>query len=227
MRILVIEDAEQLRRYVTKGLQNAGYAVDNAEDGEEGLRLTEGTHYDVIILDLMLPKMDGMSLLHQLRNRGNKTHVLILTAKTTVDDRVFGLQQGADDYLIKPFALEELLARVQALIRRKYDVKTHQIHIGELIVDTVGRRASLKGHPLNLRPREYALLEYLALRKGQVISRLEIETHVYGSTQDVYSNAIDSSVCILRKKLSNFDEMSYIQTLHRQGYILEASTNEK
>jgi len=226
MRILVIEDATHLRKYVTKGLKNAGYVVEEAADGEEGLWHAENFPYDVIILDLMLPKLDGIGLLKQLRGQGNKTHVLVLTAKSTVYDRVHGLQQGADDYLIKPFALEELLARVQALIRRKYDVKTNQITIGDLIIDTERRLASLKGQALDLRPREYALLEYLAMRNGQVISREDIEAHVHGGNKEVYSNVADSSICILRKKLGGIEQSGYIKTLHRQGYVLEAPSHE-
>jgi len=226
MKILVIEDAHHLRQYITRGLKNAGYSVDTASDGEEGLWLAENIYNDLIVLDLMLPKIDGISLLQQLRERGNKTHVLILSAKATVEDRIHGLKQGADDYLTKPFSLEELLARIQALIRRKYDVKTNEIHIGDLRIDTVRRTAILKGTVVDLRPREYALLEYLAMRKGNVISRTEIEGHVYEVDKEVFSNVIDSSICLLRKKLDSPGQPSYIKTLHRQGYILDDPSHQ-
>lgn len=226
MKILVIEDAHHLRRYITRGLKNAGYAVETAADGEEGLWLAEDMYIDVIVLDLMLPKLDGISLLQRLRDQGNKTHVLILSAKTTVDDRIHGLQEGADDYLTKPFALEELIARVQALIRRKYEVKTNKISIGELSIDMVKRVASLQETVVDLRPREYALLEYMAIRKGHAISRAEIEGHVYDGQKEVFSNVVDSSICILRKKLDSPGQLSYIRTLHRQGYVLNDPSHE-
>ena len=226
MKILVIEDAHHLRRYITRGLKNAGYAVETAADGEEGIWLAEDIYNDVIVLDLMLPKLDGINLLRRLRDQGNKTHVLILSAKTAVDDRIHGLQQGADDYLTKPFALEELIARVQALIRRKYDVKTNELSIGDLSIDTVRRVAILQDTVLDLRPREYALLEYMAIRKGQAISRAEIEGHVYDGKKEVFSNVVDSSICILRRKLDSPGQFSYIKTLHRLGYVLNDPSHE-
>ncbi len=152
--------------YVIRGLKNAGYAVDGADDGEDGLWLAESNEYDVIVLDLMLPKIDGITLLQRLRAQGKGTHVLILTARDTVDERVNGLQQGADDYLVKPFDLKELLARVQALARRSYGIKRPIIDIGDLRLDTTAHVVSRAGQAVDLTPREYALLAYMALREG-------------------------------------------------------------
>ena len=221
MRVLFVEDSNHLRNYVAKALKRAGYAVDTAPDGEEGLYLAETTEYDAIILDLMLPKIDGIEILRRLRAGGCKTHLLILTARTAVQDRVAGLDLGADDYLPKPFAIEELVARVHALVRRGYDTKRSEITIGPLKVDTAAKRVTLDSEDLKVPPREYALLEYLAMRKGQIVSREEIENHVYDHAKEVRSNAVDSAVCLLRKRLHQ-GEHQFLRTVHRQGYVLEA-----
>lgn len=199
----------------------AGYAVDSAYDGEEGLWLATGNEYDVVILDLMLPKLDGISVLQQLRASGRDTHVLILTAKDTVPDRVRGLEQGADDYLVKPFAFEELLARVQALVRRSYGAKSNEIAVGDITID-MARRIALRGErDLELRPREYALLELLALRRGELVSRTEIEQHIYDELAEPVSNVVDSAVCLLRKKIDRPGVPSLIQTKRGMGYQLQ------
>ncbi len=222
MRLLLVEDSERLRRYLAKGLRQAGYAVDVAGDGEQGLWLAMENDYDVIILDRMLPKLDGIAVLRRLREAGRNTHVLILTAKDTVPDRVFGLEQGADDYLVKPFAFEELLARVQALARRKYGITSHSITVGELTID-MARRVVTHGHDeITLRPREYALLELLAVRQGEVVTRSEIEQHIYDETAEPMSNVVNAAVCILRKKLDAAGGPS-IRTRRGMGYVLEAS----
>ena len=201
-------------------LTRAGFALDTASDGEDGLWLAETVDYDIIILDLMLPKIDGLTLLKRLREHGIQTHVLILTAKDAVEDRVRGLDHGADDYLIKPFALAELLARVQALVRRKYGLKSSDIVIGDLRIDT-SRRVVLKAdRPIELRPREYALLEYLAFRRGEVISRAEIEHHIYDQAADVASNVVDSAICSLRRKIGAEGAPSLIETRRGMGYVL-------
>ena len=153
MRVLVVEDSKRLQAYVARGIRNAGYAVDVADDGETGLWMAESHEYDVMVLDLMLPKIDGLTLLGRLRETGNATHVLILTARDTVDDRVRGLQRGADDYLIKPFELKELLARVQALARRCYCVKSPTLTIGELTIDSSARVVTREGEALDLTVR--------------------------------------------------------------------------
>ena len=224
MRVLLVEDSERLRRYVSLGLRQAGYAVDVAEEGEEGLWLATENPYDVIILDIMLPKLDGLSILQQLREQGRDTHVLLLTAKDTVPDRVQGLAHGADDYLVKPFAFEELLARIQALTRRAYGNKKPTIELGYLVIDTVCRTASVKGEALNLPPREYALLELLAFRAGELVSRTEIEEHIYDDLASPSSNVVDAAICLLRKRIDTPGQSSLIHTRRGQGYILQAPT---
>src|SRR5579864_8504571 len=189
MRLLLVEDSEWLRRSVGGGLRKAGYAVDVVGDGEEALRTARANDYDVIVLDLMLPGRDGLSVLEGLRAEGKQTHVLVLTATDTVEDRVRGLQTGADDYLVKPFAFDELLARVQALLRRRHGVRNPLIRVRHLEIDTSARAVVVAGDAGSLAPREYALLEYLARRKGAVVSRAEIERHIYDGTAELMSNA--------------------------------------
>ncbi|HYR24086.1 MAG TPA: response regulator transcription factor [Chthoniobacterales bacterium] len=221
MRLLLIEDSTRLQASVARGLRKAGYAVDVSGDGEEGLWLAESNEYDAIILDLMLPKLDGLALVRRLRAKKNGTHVLILTAKDTVENRVGGLQAGADDYLVKPFAFEELLARVQALCRRSYQSKNPKIDIGDLEIDTVARAVFRKGKPIELTAREFKLLEYLAVRRGQVVSRSEIEAHIYSDAADLMSNTVDSGICILRKKISPPGTRALIHTRRGMGYAIE------
>jgi DNA-binding response OmpR family regulator len=224
MRLLLVEDSERLLTYLAEGLRGAGYALDLAADGEDGLWHATENEYDVVILDLMLPRLDGFSLLRQLRDRGRDTHVLILTAKDTVADRVHGLNEGADDYLIKPFAFEELLARVQALIRRKYGIKSPQLTVGGVTIDTVRRVVTRGNEELALRPREYALLELLALRHGEVVSRAEIERHIYDDHAEPMSNVVDSAICLLRKKLDLPGRRSLITTRRGMGYVFANAT---
>jgi DNA-binding response OmpR family regulator len=221
MRVLIVEDSPRLQRTVSSALRKSGYAVDVAGDGEEGLWLADSNAYDVIVLDVMLPKRDGLSLLTELRRKGKSVHVLLLTARDTVADRVTGLQTGADDYLVKPFALEELLARVQALCRRAYGNKQTQLAIGDLEIDTVARRANRAGHAIDLTAREYLLLEYLAHRRGQVVARPEIEEHIYDGQVDPMSNVVDSAICSLRKKLAAAGEAPLIHTRRGFGYVLD------
>ena len=223
MRVLLVEDSIRLRTYLARGLQRAGFAVDTAADGEEGLYFALSGGHDAIILDLMLPKRDGLSLLKELRARDIKTHVLILTAKDTVEDRVKGLDTGADDYLVKPFALEELLARVQALVRRSYGVKTSRLSFGELEIDMVRRMALRSGKELSLKPREYSLLEYLALRAGELVTRTEIEQHIYDERVEPTSNVVDSAICSLRKAIDTPDKASMIHTRRGMGYMFQGS----
>ena len=221
MHLLLIEDSPRLQSSIGRGLRKAGYALDIASDGKEGLWLAESSSYDAIILDLLLPGLDGLSLLRQLRAKQNSVHVLILTARDTVEDRVTGLRSGADDYLIKPFAFEELLARVQALCRRSYQRKNPSIKIGDLEIDTAARVARRKGKEIELTPREFKLLEYLALRRGQVVSRCEIEAHIYPDAAELMSNAVDSAICNLRKKITPGAARPLIQTRRGMGYLLE------
>lgn len=219
--MLLIEDSERLSRYIKDALSDAGYAVDAALDGEEGLWLALSIDYDAIILDLMLPKLDGITVLQRIREKGKKTHILILTAKSTVPDRVLGLEEGADDYLVKPFALEELIARIHTLVRRSYRLKKPIIRIGDLKIDTSRRTATHNGHSLDLTTREYALLEYLAMRRGEVVSRSDIENHIYDEQAEPMSNVVDSLVYRLRKKLDMPGEPMLIRTRRGMGYVLE------
>ena len=221
MRVMLIEDSVRLQESVGRGLRLSGYAVDVVGNGIEGLWSAASNDYDVIILDIMLPGLDGLSLLQQLRAKGKTTHVLLLTAKDSVEDRVQGLKMGADDYLIKPFAFEELLARVQALCRRSYQRKNPCLAVGDLRIDTASRTVSRNGLPLDLTQRELMLLEYLALRSGEVVSRSEIETHLYPDHVDIMSNVVDSAVCILRKKISAPGKPPLILTRRGHGYLLQ------
>ena len=224
MRVLLIEDSPRLQTSVGRGLRKAGYAVDVCGDGKEGLWLAESNEYDSVILDLMLPGMDGLSVLQRLREKENNLPVLILTARDTIDDRVRGLRMGADDYLIKPFALEELLARVHTLCRRRYGRKNVPLVIGGLQIDTVTRSVRCGGQPLDLAPREFSLLEYLALRRGEVVSRRDIEAHLYGESAELMSNAVDSAISSLRRKLGASNAAPLIHTRRGMGYVLEAKS---
>jgi DNA-binding response OmpR family regulator len=220
MKLLLIEDSQRLQRTLGIGLRRAGYALDVAGDGTTGLQLAEAHQYDVIILDLMLPGLDGMGVLQRLRAGGGDAHVLILTAKDSTEDRVNGLRAGADDFMAKPFAFDELVARIQALVRRRHGQKNPRIAIGPLEIDTAARRVIRDGVAVTLAPREYALLEYLAARRGEVVSRREIEDRLYAGQTEIASNAVDSAVCALRRRIDGRDDESLIETRRGQGYIL-------
>jgi DNA-binding response OmpR family regulator len=220
MRVLVIEDFDPLRLSIAKGLQKAGMAVDQTGDGEEGLWYARLNPYDAVILDLMLPGLDGLTILRKLRAEGLKHHILILTARDTVEDRVHGLDAGADDYLVKPFAFSELLARVRALIRRTYQAKSPSVQVGPLRLDTAKQRVWVGQRPANLSAREYALLEFLALRAGAVVSRTEIWEHVYDFHSESDSNVVDVYIYYLRRKLDEPGRPSLIQTVRGRGYCL-------
>jgi two-component system copper resistance phosphate regulon response regulator CusR len=224
MRILVIEDYEPLRRSLVRGLRENGYAVDQSGDGDEGLRLAESSEYDVIILDLMLPGRDGFSILKTLREREVVARVLILTAKETVGDRVRGLDLGADDYLVKPFAFEELIARVRALQRRAYHQTSAVVHIGDLEIDTAARVVRRAGEALDFTAREYAILEILAARKGEVVSRDEISSRIYDLGAERNSNIVDVYVGYIRKKLERGGRSRLVHTRRGFGYVLEADS---
>ena len=224
MRLLLVEDYRPVRESLTKGLREAGFAVDCTGDGKEGLWYAQGNDYDVIILDLMLPGMDGLSILKKLRAEGRQSHVLILTAKDTVDDRITGLESGADDYLVKPFAFQELLARVRALVRRSYRTKNPLIELQDLRIDLAGQRAWRGSEEIGLTPREYALLEYLAMRAGQVVSRTDIWEHVYEFNSSASSNVVDVYIGYLRKKIDQPDRPSLIHTIRGRGYTLGAES---
>ena len=219
MKILLIEDSARLQESLRKAFKNMGYAVDSATDGEEGLWLAENNDYDVVVLDMMLPKMDGATVLKKLRLGNKRTPVLILSAKDAMEDRVGGLNLGADDYLTKPFALEELAARMNALVRRKYSSEKNTITLSDVEVDMSKKKAFIKGQELDLTPREYAVLEYVLLRRGKLVSRTDIEQHVYNYNKELMSNVVDSVVCSLRKKLGASGAL--IKTRRGFGYIIE------
>jgi len=219
MRALVVEDYAPVRTAVVEGLTENGFAVDSSADGEEGLWFAQQNPYDVIVLDLMLPKLDGLGVLRKLRASGSTVPVLVLTARDGVDDRVRGLDTGADDYLVKPFAFAELLARVRVLVRRRYDAAP-VIRIGDLEIDTTKRAVKRGDESIVLSAREYALLEYLALRAGQLVTRTEIWEHVYDFHSEAHSNVVDVYVGYLRKKLGT---PQLIHTRRGQGYVLGGS----
>jgi DNA-binding response OmpR family regulator len=224
VRLLLVEDSLSLQKSVSQGLREAGFAVDVVGDGKQGLIHALTTGYDVIVLDLMLPSMDGLTVLRRLRDKGVRSSVLILTARDAVDDRVRGLRGGADDYLPKPFAFAELLARVEALARRAHGVQAPRIRVGPLEVDTASKVARVRGSPprqLDLAPREFSLLEYLAHRVGRPVSRAELEEHLYDERSQVMSNAVDSAVCSIRAKLIEAGCPPLIRTRRKVGYVLE------
>jgi len=223
MRLLVVEDSEKLRRTIRLALRKAGFAVDTAGDGKEGLWLARENDYDAIVLDLMLPGLDGLSVLQQLRAAGGRAPVLILTVKSAVEDRVRGLRAGADDYLAKPFALDELLARVEALVRRKYDQRDPVLSLADLRVDTTARTVRRGSEVIELSAREYRLLEFLARRAGAVVSRTDIEQHLYGDETEVFSNTVESTISTLRRKLDQPGSAPLIHTRRGLGYVLQSS----
>lgn len=234
MRILIVEDSAVLRDSLAQGLREAGYAVDAVADGKRGLIHAQTTDYDVIVLDWMLPEMDGVTMLSRYRVwaaekriAGGGAAVLMLTAKDTLDDKVRGLTTGADDYLVKPFAFKELLARVQAMTRRRHGERAPVVRIGPLTIDTAAKAARVaragRGEvTLDLTPREYGLLAYLASRVAKPVSRAELEEHLYDDRSQVFSNAIDSAVAALRGKLSAAGCDEIIHTRRKIGYVLKA-----
>jgi heavy metal response regulator len=226
MRILVIEDEKKVASFIRKGLSEEMYAVDVAHDGENGLEMAMEKHYDVIILDVMLPKRDGMSVIRDLRASGSVTPVLMLTARATTQDRVQGLDLGADDYLTKPFHFEELAARVRSLLRRTSSEKSTVLTCGELSLDTVTHRAMRSGKEFELTTKEYSLLEYLMRNKGRVLSRSLIQQHVWSYSFDTESNIIDVYVKRLRGKIGDEVVAKMIRSVRGVGYIMrEPDTN--
>jgi len=223
MRVLLVEDSVKLQTYVAEGLRQAGFSVDVSSDGEDGLWAAESGDYDVLVLDILLPKLDGLSVLRQFRENGHKTHVIMVTAKDTVEDRVVGLEEGADDYLVKPFALDELVARIQALVRRNYGTKAPVISVSDLAIQTANRTVTKAGVELKLQPREYNLLEYLASRAGELVSRDDIERHIYDQLVEPMSNVVDSAICQLRKLIDTPGEPSLIETRRGMGYVMNGS----
>lgn len=217
MRILVVEDEPELLAVIARALREEGYAVDEAADGIDGLYKAEAWDYDAVVLDLMLPGRDGWQVLAGLRKR-RKTPVLILTARDAVDDRVRGLDSGADDYLVKPFVLAELLARLRALIRRAAGQADPVIHVGDVAIDTRARTVTRRGAPVALTGREYALVELLTLHRGRLVTRTQIYEHLFDENDDSLSNLVEVHVMNVRKKLGK----EFITTRRGQGYIVDA-----
>lgn len=221
MRILLVEDSQRLRNTVARALVRLGQAVDEAADVREARQYRDLYSYDVILLDLMLPGESGLSFLESLRRNRDDTPVIILTALHTVGDRVRGLALGADDYLVKPFAIEELAARIEAVVRRRSGQAHSVLRIGALEIDFSARRVLRRGEEVSLTAREFSLLECLARHPGQVLSREQIEEHLYAETQSPLSNAVDAAIYALRRKLFPGDEPSLIHTRRGLGYVMQ------
>jgi DNA-binding response OmpR family regulator len=220
MRVLVIEDYAPVREAVVQALREDGYSVDAVDNGDDGLWQAGCDEYDVVVLDLMIPAVDGLEVLRRLRAAGSRVHVLVVTARDSLDDRVRGLDLGADDYLVKPFSMKELLARVRALVRRGYGSKDPTLRVGHVEIHTNDHSVLVDGEPVELTAREYALLEYLALRKGQVVSRSDIWQHLYDDSSNATSNVVDVYVGYLRKKIERPDRPRLIRTRRGEGYML-------
>jgi len=222
MRILVVEDDEQIASFVAKGLKQSGYAVDRCADGEEAMTLTTTTTYDAAVVDIMLPKLDGLSLVRRLRGKDNRVPVLILSAKVSVDDRVRGLQAGGDDYLTKPFAFSELLARVQALIRRSTQVaEPSKLTVGDLVLDLLTRSVTRGGQTIELQPREFSLLEYLMRNAGRLVAKTMILEHIWDYSFDPQTNVVDVLVHRLRGKID--PDKTRLHTIRGVGYVLRSA----
>ncbi len=221
MRILLVEDHKPLSRALKRGLEEEGFAVDLAEDGEEADFKARSSTYDVVVLDLMLPKIDGLTLLKSWRKDQIKTHILVLTAKDTTEDKVKGLDLGADDYLTKPFQLEELLARLRALVRRSHQVKDPVLRVHDLEIDTSARSVKRGGKVIHLTPREYALLQFLAFHRGKVVTRTMIWEHLYDEYDENTSNVVDVYIRYLRTKVDHDFDNKLIMTRWGEGYMLK------
>ena len=226
MRVLVVEDEAGIAKFIRQGLSEAGYAVDVVQDGRAGLDHALAVDYDVLVLDIMLPEMDGMTRLRALRQEGKHTPTLMLTARDTVDDRVAGLDAGADDYLVKPFAFSELLARVRALLRRPPLQTGTVLQIADLEMDTATREVRRNGTFIKLSPREYAVLEYLMRNPNQVLTRTQIGEHVWNLDFYNESNVVDVYVGYLRRKLTAQDETPLIHTVRGVGYRIAVEAAE-
>ena len=224
MRILVVEDDKKIASFIVNGFRQAGFAVDHASDGEDGIHLALHEPYDAAVIDIMLPKLDGLSLIDELRQKKVNTPVIILSAKRSVDDRVKGLQTGSDDYLTKPFSFSELLARVQALIRRASNTP-EPIHltVGDISVNLLTREITRGEKMINLQPREFALLEYLMRNPGRILSKTMIMEHVYDYSFDPQTNVVDVLICRLRDKVDRDFEKKMILTIRGVGYVLKES----
>jgi len=221
MRILVIEDEKKIADFIKRGLKEEGYAVDSAYDGEAGLFMAKTNEYDLIILDLMLPKMDGVAVCKNLRGEKIATPVIMLTAKDAVKDKVAGLDSGADDYLTKPFAFEELLARVRAILRKKDSGQPAKLKVADLEIDLYTHKVYRAGKEIELTAKEYALLEYLMRNSGAIVTRTMISEHVWDIDFDTFTNVIDVYINYLRNKIDAGHGKKLIQTIRGRGYMLK------
>ncbi|MBF0512034.1 MAG: response regulator transcription factor [Candidatus Omnitrophica bacterium] len=221
MRILVIEDEVKIAQFIKRGLKEEGYAIDTAQDGQEGYSLAGSNEYDAIILDLMLPKMDGLTLCKTLRKEGNQTPIIMLTAKDTVKDKVKGLDSGADDYLAKPFAFEELLARLRVMLRKKDGRLQTQLKVDDLTMDLLTHQVTRGGREIELTVKEYALLEYLMRNAGNIVTRTMISEHVWDINFDTFTNVIDVYINYLRNKIDSDYSDKLIHTVRGKGYLLK------
>ena len=221
MRILLAEDERDMKMLITKILKKEGYSVDSCFDGEEASEYLRGADYDAAILDIMMPKKDGYKVVEELRNRGNEIPVIFLTAKDGIQDRVKGLDIGADDYLIKPFDFDELLARIRAMTRRRGAHTSSIIKIGDLEIDTAARSAKRGNRNIELSAREFSILEYLAANKGRVLSREQIESHVWNYEYEGGTNVVDVYISYLRKKIDAAGETKLIHTVWGTGWTLK------
>jgi heavy metal response regulator len=221
MRILVVEDEKKVGSFIKKGLEEEHYAVDIAYDGEEGLTLAQINEYDLILLDIMLPKLDGMEVLRQIRRNGSNVPILMLTARDSVEDIISGLDGGSDDYLTKPFSFDELVARVRALLRRRAKEKTDLLMVGDLSLSTSTHRVKRGGREIELTAKEYALLEYFMRNPNRVLTRVLITEHVWDYHFDPSTNVIDVYVNYLRKKIDQGFEKKLIHTIRGSGYMMK------
>ena len=220
MRVLVVEDEQKINRTVCQALREEAYAVDSASNGDEGEELAQINDYDLIILDILLPRKNGIALCRGLREQGIITPILMLTAKDTVEDRVEGLDSGADDYLVKPFHMDELLARARALLRRETTVKSTRLQVADLVVDTSSHRVTRGNTPIELTSKEYAMLEYFVRNPDQVLTRTMISEHVWDDEFDSLSNIIDVYIRRLRRKIDEGYQPRLLHTIRGSGYLL-------
>jgi heavy metal response regulator len=222
MRLCVIEDEKKVARFIKKGLEEEGYAVDLASDGEEGIAMVLDQVHDLIILDIALPKIDGLQVLKKLRERNVRTPVLLLTVRATIEDKVLGLDSGADDYLTKPFVFQELLARIRALLRRKAEAGPPLLQVEDLVLDPARHLVTRGGERIDLTSKEFALLEYLMRNAGRVLTRAMISEHVWNYDFDTETNVIDVYVNYLRRKIDSGGEKKLIHTVRGSGYVLKS-----
>lgn len=222
MRILIVEDDTRTASFIMKGLKQAGFVVEHVPDGEDGLHRALTESYDAAVIDIMLPKLDGLTLIDEIRKRKVMTPVIILSAKRSVEDRIRGLQRGGDDYLVKPFTFSELLARIQALIRRANSIpEPTTLMVGDLSIDLLKRKVFRAGEEIELQPREFALLEYLMRNAGMVVSKTMIMEHVWDYNFDPQTNVVEARICRLRDKIDRSFDNKLIRTIRGVGYVLK------